>query len=62
MFAANHACYQSLWVTWDHYPIFARVQEEPHIKVKWKKWTGWNPTTKDQLLYCRKEVMQYVGN
>ena len=22
-----------LWATWDHYPIFARIQEEPYVKV-----------------------------
>ena len=26
-----------LWATWDHYPIFARVEEEPHVKVFQKR-------------------------
>ena len=21
-----------LWTSWDHYPVFARIHEEPHIK------------------------------
>ena len=37
-----------LWATWDHCPTFARIEEEPHVKVfqkRNKKWTGWKPTT-----------------
>ena len=26
-----------LWATWDHYPIFARIEEEPHVNV-FQKW------------------------
>ena len=27
-----------------------------------KKWTGWKPTTEDQLVHFTKEVMKNVGN
>ena len=53
------------WATWDHSPIFARIQEEPHINVfqkRNKKSTGWKPTTEDQLMQIEKEVMKDVGN
>ena len=48
-----------------HYPIFARMQEEPHIKVfqkRIKKGTSWKPTTEDRLMHFGKEVMKDVGN
>ena len=50
-----------LWATWDHYPIFARIEEEPHVKVfqkRNKKWTCWKPTTEEQLLLFKREVME----
>ena len=43
-----------LWATWDHYPIFARIHEERHVKAfqkRHKKWTGWKPTTEEQLFF-----------
>ena len=52
---------EELWANWDHCPIFARIQEEPHTKVfqeRNKKWTGWKPTTEDQSLRFKKEVMK----
>ena len=54
-----------LWATWDHYPIFARIQEEAHARVfqtRNKKWTGWKPTTEDQSLKFKKEVMRKKGS
>ena len=53
------------WATWDHHPIFAWTQEEPHIKVfqkSDKKWTGWRPTTEDQLMHFKKKVMKKGGD
>ena len=49
-----------LWATWDHCPIFARIEEEPDTKVFQKrnnKWTGWKPTTEDQSLNFKKVMM-----
>ena len=43
-----------LWATWDHYLIFPRIHEEPHVKAfhkRNKKWTGWKPTTEEQLMF-----------
>ena len=43
-----------LWATWDHYPIYARIQEagySKHLeKGDKKKWTGWTPKTELQSL------------
>ena len=39
----------------------ARIQEEAHTKIfqiRNKKWTGWKPTTEDQSLRFKKEVMK----
>ena len=36
------------WATWDHYPKYARIQEEEEIESfpkETKKWTGWKPKT-----------------
>ena len=49
------------WAIWDHYPFFARIEEETHRKVfqnRNDKWTGWKPTTEDQLMKFKKEVMK----
>ena len=46
---------------WDHYPLFARIEEEPHVKVfqkRNKKWTGWKPTTEEQLSLFKREAMK----
>ena len=53
-----------LWATWDHYPILARIEEEPHVKdfqKRNKKWTGWKPTTEEQLLLFKRGVMKKHG-
>ena len=50
---------RKLWATWDHYPIFARIEEEPQVNVfqkRNKKWAGWKPTTEEQLLLFKREV------
>ena len=50
-----------LWATWDNDPIFARIHEEPTFKVfhkRHKKWTGWKPTTEEQLMIFTREVMK----
>ena len=49
------------WAIGDHYPLFARIEEETHRKVfqnRNEKWTGWKPTTEDQLMKFKKEVMK----
>ena len=53
-----------LWATWDHYPIFARIEEEPHVKVfqKRKKWTGWKPKTEEQSILFSRDVMKKGGD
>ena len=48
-----------LWATRDHYPIFAWIHEEPHVKVfqkRNKEWTGWKPTTEEQLMQFTRKV------
>ena len=51
-----------LWSTWDHYPIYAGIQEDGHTKKnqkgRKKKWTGWKAKTEDQKLEFKKMVMK----
>ena len=50
-----------LWAIWDHHLIFARIEEEPHVEVlqkRNKKLTGWKPTTEEQLLLFKMEVIK----
>ena len=45
------------WATWDHCPIFARIQGGAHatfFQKRNKKWTGWKPITEEQLLKFQK--------
>ena len=53
-----------LWATWDHYPIFARIQEEaPQLFCKKKKKVDkWKPKTEEQSLKFKKEVMKKNGS
>ena len=40
---------------------FARIEEEPRVNVfrkRNKKWTGWKPTTEEQLLLFKREVVK----
>ena len=40
---------------------FARIEEEPRVSVfqkRNKKWKGWKPTTEEQLLLFKREVMK----
>ena len=51
------------WETWDHYSIFARIQEEEQTDSfrkgkRKKKWTGWKPKTDEQQIEFRKKVME----
>ena len=43
------------------FSYFARIEEEPRVNVfqkRNKKWTGWKPTTEEQLLLFKREVMK----
>ena len=46
-----------LWATLDHYPIFARIEEEVHTKKfqrRNKKWTGWTPITEEPEIHQKE--------
>ena len=55
-----------LWATWDHYPIVARIQEEPHVTVfhkKEQKVDGLEADNRRSInAFSKKEVMKNVGN
>ena len=48
--------------TWDHYPIFARIEEQDvkffQKKKRNQKWTGWKPISDERLVLLRREVMK----
>ena len=51
------------WATWDHYTIYARIQEEEQTNnytkgKRKKKWTAWKPKTDEQTMQFRKEEME----
>ena len=53
-----------LWATWDHYPIFERIHEEPHVKVFQKKGKGGRAASRQQkinLCFLKREVMKKRG-
>ena len=52
-----------LWDAWDHYPIYARIQEgksTEHLaeRKRTKKWTGWRPRTDEEQIEFKKNVME----
>ena len=50
-----------LWATWDHYPVYARIQEAGRSKILQKgkkKWIGWTPKAEMQAVEFRKKVME----
>ena len=46
-----------LWSAWDHYPIFASVQDKVLPKKGIRSWTGWKSITEGQSVKFKKEVM-----
>ena len=54
-----------LWDTWDHYPMYARIQEgrdaEQFLGNRKKKWRGWAPKTVEQKIEFMKKVMENDG-
>ena len=51
------------WATWDHYPIYDRIQDEEQTKnfpkgMRMKKWTGWKPKADEQTIEFKRKVME----
>ena len=51
-----------LWGTWDHYPIYATIQEDdvnkyPIQRKNKKKWAGWRPLNDDAKIEQKKTVI-----